>query len=228
MSRARVADGSAVDLTRWQSATSRSRLAVMALVGVLVAVLAGLVGAWWYAPLLGWDAAALVFAGWVWSMIATLDSAGTAAHATAEDPGRVQSDLFVVLASVASLLGVGVVLTQAASQQGSARDLLAALGLVSIALSWWTVHTLFTLRYARLYYGGVPGGIDFNQQAPQPRYLDFAYLAFTVGMTFQVSDTELKTPAVRATVLRHALLAYLFGAVILAATINLISSLASK
>jgi len=69
-------------------------------------------------------------------------------------------------------------------------------------------------------------GSTFNQDTP-PRYLDFAYLAFTIGMTFQVSDTDLETPSIRTTALRHALLSYLFGAVILATTINLISGLGS-
>jgi uncharacterized membrane protein len=77
---------------------------------------------------------------------------------------------------------------------------------------------------ARLYYSHPAGGIDFNQQAP-PRFSDFAYLAFTVGMTFQVSDTDLQTPTVRAAVLRQALLSYLLGAVILATTINLVAGL---
>jgi len=70
------------------------------------------------------------------------------------------------------------------------------------------------------------GGVNFNQDAP-PRYLDFAYLAFTIGMTFQVSDTDLQTGSIRATALRRALLSYLFGAVILATTINLFSGLGS-
>jgi uncharacterized membrane protein len=67
--------------------------------------------------------------------------------------------------------------------------------------------------------------VDFNQDAP-PRYTDFAYMAFTIGMTFQVSDTQLTSAEVRAAALRHALLSYLFGSVILAATINLLAGLA--
>jgi uncharacterized membrane protein len=94
----------------------------------------------------------------------------------------------------------------------------------SVALSWTVVQTVFTSHYARLYYSDPVGGIDFNQQAP-PRFSDFAYLAFTVGMTFQISDTNLETPTLRAAVLRHALLSYLLGAVILATTINLVSGL---
>jgi uncharacterized membrane protein len=98
---------------------------------------------------------------------------------------------------------------------------------LSVVISWLVVHTLFTLRYALVYYTGNERGVDFNQTAP-PRYTDFAYLAFTVGMTFQVSDTTLTTHAIRSTALRHALLSYLFGSLILAATVNLVASLASS
>ena len=77
----------------------------------------------------------------------------------------------------------------------------------SVALAWASVHTVFTTRYARIYYTGPDEGVDFNEDDP-PRYSDFAYLAFTIGMTFQVSDTDLKTKEIRATALKHALLSY--------------------
>jgi uncharacterized membrane protein len=79
------------------------------------------------------------------------------------------------------------------------------------------------LNYARQYYGGLVGGIDFGSE--RPAYADFAYLAFTVGMTFQVSDTVLQSPALRRSVLKHALLSYVFGVAIIAATINLLAGL---
>jgi uncharacterized membrane protein len=84
---------------------------------------------------------------------------------------------------------------------------------------------VFTLRYARLYYLNESGGIDFNQGDELPAYVDFAYLAFTLGMTYQVSDTDLKTRTIRATAPRHALLSYVLGAVVLAITINLVAGL---
>jgi len=191
------------------------------------AVTGVVIGKWPYALLAGWDAAAVVFTAWVWALLATADPADTAAHARREDPGRAQTDLLVLIAAVANLGSVGYVLVQASSAKGSTQDLLAGVGVLGVVLSWLVVHTLYSLRYARLYYTGHPGGVDFNQQTP-PRYVDFAYLSFTIGMTFQVSDTDLQTPAMRATALRQALLAYLFGAVIVAATINLVSQLATK
>jgi uncharacterized membrane protein len=94
-----------------------------------------------------------------------------------------------------------------------------------VFLSWSLVHTVFTLKYARLYYTGLPGGIDFNDTGA-PDYHDFAYLAFTIGMTFQVSDTNIQSKPIRRTVLRHAWLSFPLVAVIIATSINLVSGLA--
>jgi uncharacterized membrane protein len=113
---------------------------------------------------------------------------------------------------------------RAGGAHGGTKAYLLAIGLVSVVFSWFSVHTVFTLVYARLYYGDEPGGIEFNEP-DRPDYLDFAYLAFTIGMTFQVSDTNLTTKTIRRTALRHALVSYLFGAVILALAINIVASL---
>ena len=95
-----------------------------------------------------------------------------------------------------------------------------------MVLSWAVVHTSFALRYAGLYYAGQPGGIDFHDKTATGKYSDFAYVAFTIGMTFQVADTNLQTKRFRKTVLRHALLSYVFGVVIIAIAINVVASLA--
>ncbi len=134
------------------------------------------------------------------------------------------ADAVLLVASVASLLAVGLVIMAGPRQGTGDQDVRAALAVVSVVVSWTVVHTVYTSRYARLYYSGQPGGIGFNQDTP-PRFADFAYLAFTIGMTYQVSDTDLETPEIRATALRQALLSYLLGAVILATTINLVSGL---
>jgi uncharacterized membrane protein len=117
------------------------------------------------------------------------------------------------------------VLVKAANSGGGEKALLIGLGVVSVALSWACVHTVFTLRYARAYYGGkASGGINFNEEEP-PAYLDFAYVAFTIGLTFQVSDTNLSSKPIRRIALRHALLSFLFGAVMIGLTINVLASL---
>ena len=91
------------------------------------------------------------------------------------------------------------------------------------------MHTVFAFRYANVYYTEPVGGIDFKTRGhEQPDYGDFAYTAFTVGMTFQVSDTDITPHKIRHQVLRHGLLSFLFGAVILATTINVLGSLLNE
>lgn len=192
-------------------------------VGLVTAVLVGTLKSWAYAPALGWAAASATYLVWVWAVIGRLDASGTAAHARREDPGRGFSDALVLAATIASFAGVALILMDASDAHGGTKAAVVAMALASVALSWFLVHTLFTLRYASIYYRD-QAGVDFNEEK-QPRYMDFAYLGFTVGMTFQVSDTDLKTDAIRGTVLRQALLSYLLGAIVLATTINLVSGL---
>jgi uncharacterized membrane protein len=203
---------------------SSTRLVVMLVVGLAGALVTGIVARWEFSPIVGWAVACLVYIGWVWFTIGRMDDTATASHATREDPQRGISDLLVLLASVASLGAIVFLLVEAQVSSNSQKVELAVLAVVSVALSWCLVHTLFTLRYASLYYAGTNGGVSFNQEEP-PRYTDFAYLAFTLGMTFQVSDTNLKTHTIRVTALRHALLSYVFGTVILASLINLLAGL---
>lgn len=197
--------------------TAAVRVAVAVAIGVVAALAAGFGLGWVYAASVGWDAAAVVFLAWTWAAILDMDAQATAAHATREDPSKHATQVIMLTASLASLFGVGFLLVRASTATGSAQGLIAGLAVGSVAASWGVVHSLFALRYALIFY--TPDA--------DPRYIDFAYLAFTVGMTFQVSDTDISTVTMRQAVLRHALLSYLFGALILAATINLIASLAS-
>ena len=176
------------------------------------------------ALLAGWDAAAFVFLAWVWSTVATKDATATARSAQAEDASRAASELVLVGAGTASLVAVAFTLAEAGQTDGAARRLLIALAVGSVVVAWACVHTVYALRYARLYYSDPIGGIDFNDDDP-PSYLDFAYVAFTIGMCYQVSDTTLRDPRIRRTALAHAILSYLFGVVIVAGSVNLISGL---
>jgi uncharacterized membrane protein len=211
------------------------RTAAAAGIGLVAAVVTGLLSDWTYAPAVGFDTAGALFLGTTWLSIGRMDAGSTAAHATREDPTRRMTRLIILAAAVASLAGVATLLVGTTS--GTNRAGAAVLGLGSVAIAWLVVHSLFTLHYAQLYYGpgggdparpgaGDGGGIDFALRTP-PQYSDFAYLAFTIGMTYQLSDTPLTTRELRSSVLRHALLSYLFGSLILGASVNLIVSLAS-
>jgi uncharacterized membrane protein len=207
--------------------TARTEVAVSVLVGVAVAVPTILVFSVPLGLLVGWDLTSLVYVIWLWFTIRNRDACDTAERATTTDPNRAVTDVLLLSAAVASLVAVGFVLVRAGQTHGTEELLRVGLGVISVVVSWALVHIVFTLRYAHLYYAGEEGGIDFNQPDP-PIYADFAYLAFTIGMTFQVSDTSLHSPVIRRTALRHALLSYLFGTGILATTINLVATLSSR
>jgi uncharacterized membrane protein len=201
------------------------RILVAAVLGVAVALVVGNTVGWRFA-LAGWIVTASVYVVWTRLILGGMDADQTCEYVTREDPTRVVADVVIVSASVASLGGVGYVVA-AGSHTGPGALEAAVVGILTVAASWFAVHTLFTVHYARLFYSDDPGGINFHDPEP-PRFRDFAYVAFTIGMTYQVSDTEIGLTSIRATVLRHALLSYLLGAVVLAVTINLIAGLGSK
>jgi uncharacterized membrane protein len=203
---------------------ARTRLLVSAVVGIGVGVGVGLAGPWQVAALAGWNSAAAVMIVWVLASLLPLDGAGTSAMATREDNSRVLADTLLVGASVASLVGVGFALMKSNDMGAGTGAALTGLAVLTVMLSWGVVHTVYMLRYARLYYGGGGTGVDFNGDAAAD-YRDFAYLAFTIGMTYQVSDTDLTTKPIRRTATHHALLSYLFGTVVVAMTINVVASL---
>ncbi|GAA1719340.1 DUF1345 domain-containing protein [Fodinicola feengrottensis] len=213
------------EVARTSTVTARVRVMVAAAAGIVAGALCTTAFGWRYAILVGWMCAAAVFVGWVWITIWPMDGPSTRKHAIAEDPGRTLTDLLVVGAALASLAAVGLLLL--ATSTGSQKDIQAGLSVCSVALSWLSVHTVFTTRYARIHYSDHAHGVDFNED-DDARYSDFAYLAFTIGMTFQVSDTDLTTKNIRRTALRHALISYVLGAVVIAATINLVVGLANN
>ncbi len=200
------------------------RVAFAAAVGTPVGVAAAFLTAWQAAVLIGWIAAVGTFVLRAWRHLWPQDAAATSEHATSEDDSRVTADLVVLASCLVSLVAVALLVVETASASGLTKAVFTGVGVVSVVLSWALVHTLFCLRYARLYYDGTLGGIDFHDEEP-PTYHDFAYLAFTVGMTYQVSDTEVNDRAIRATILRHALLSFLFGTSIIALMINVVAGL---
>ena len=178
---------------------------------------------WQAATLIGWDTAALLLIVWIWWAVGGLSPEETRIHALKEDTSVQLTEVIACCRSCAPGGGWTGAHPSGTCHRGS-KGVPDCPGIVSVALSWTLVHTVFTLRYARTYFSEPVGGIDFNEYYP-PTYREFAYLAMTIGMTFQVSDTNLTNKSIRRIALAHALLSYLFGAVILALVINVVSSL---
>jgi uncharacterized membrane protein len=200
------------------------RVILLFAVGLIAGIIAAIFTSSHVAILIGWDVAALSYVTFVWTTLGGADSARTEAVATIEDDTRATAHLLVLMAAVASLAGTGFELYRASNSTGATKFFLSAIGVATVFVSWATVHTMFMLRYAHHYYTPPLGGIDFKSDE-RPDYRDFAYVAFTIGMTFQVSDTDIQSRAIRRTALQHALLSYLFGAVILAVMVNVVAGL---
>ena len=206
-------------LFRWHH-DSRWRLAVAVCCGGAVAAVVAVVLDPTYSLLLGWSATALLYCLITWVSVGRMTASETAAHATREIPGGWSVHLLLMCAALASLGGIAVLILKSSNSRLAA----AGVSLLVIIASWTTVQTLHALRYAREYYRA-GGGIDFHTAEP-PCYLDFAYIAFTVGMSFAISDTDLTSTSMRRIALWHAMLAYLFGTVFVAALVNILASLA--
>jgi uncharacterized membrane protein len=201
------------------------RAIASAVVGAIALAAAWAAGVSWAAAVLtAWDATAITYLASVWWSVATLSAARARQIASSEDGSRRAAELLLVGASVASLVAVGFILAEVGRASGLERGLLTAFAVASVLLAWSVVHTVFALRYARLYYAPPVGGLGFADDDP-PTYGDFAYVAFTIGMTYQVSDTEISKRPIRRTAIHHALLSYVFGAMILGIIINSIATL---
>ena len=170
---------------------------------------------------IGWDLGAALLLGLSLFIILRSNAHETKARAAAEDPGRTVVWLLVCVSSAISLFASAVVLRQAKGIAPEEAELLITVCLGAVILAWLLTHTAFTLRYARLYYGGNghEGGLEFPGEK-EPDDFDFAYFAFTIGMTFQVSDVAITGRRIRRTVLFHSLLSFAYNTALVALALN--------
>jgi uncharacterized membrane protein len=201
-----------------------------ALGGLVAGLVAARFAPWQLSVLVGWDVLAALLVGRIWLRVHSFTPDRTREVATREDDSRASSEILLLLAAVASLGGAAAALLKAHQSDAPLEAILTAAAVVTVALSWALVHTVFALRYAHQFYSpDVDGHIDFKSgRGYQPDYGDFGYVAFTIGMTFQVSDTDVGSRLTRRTVLKHALVSYLFGAVIVALMVNVIATLLNR
>jgi uncharacterized membrane protein len=149
-----------------------------------------------------------------------------------EDGGRIVVFGTVVATTIGSLMGVMILLGNKTFFLGKGVE--TFIYITGVICSWFLLHVIFTYRYALLYYGDHPLDPDLHTvglQIPNelwPDYLDFAYFAFVIGMTFQVSDIEISSRTIRRVALMHGILSFLFNTVIVALAINVVLELRSS
>ena len=198
------------------------RLAGSVIVGAVVGTVAGVLVDPPLGVLVGIAAtfAAFVTAGWI--LLWPMDADATHRNARRETFQPVAEELITVAAALAALVSIVVLLIRGRSVDDASA---AAVALGGVFLAWAGLHLMYAARYAYLYYTPPVGGIDFNNPDYGPAYRDFLYFSYNLGMTYQVSDTSVSNPTIRAVTLRHCLLSYIFGTLILATTINLVAQM---
>ncbi|WP_280236743.1 DUF1345 domain-containing protein [Nocardia cyriacigeorgica] len=200
-----------------------TRLAGSVVAGIVIGALVGILTEWPLGVIAGVAAADTIFVVIGWFVLWPMDAEQTRANARREDFRPVIEELSVVTVASSGLIGIVVILVLGDTGAGEAA---AAVALGGVFMSWATLHLMYAARYAYLYYESPRGGIDFNSDE-QPAYRDFFYFSYNLGMTYQVSDTDVSDRRIRAVALRHNLLSYAFGTVILATTINLVMGIAT-
>ncbi|MFI8002898.1 DUF1345 domain-containing protein [Streptomyces sp. NPDC086010] len=194
------------------------RLAAAVAAGAVTGVATGLPTDLALGFLAGIAAAEAVFVVTGWFALWPMDAATTHHNVRREEFRPAAQELAVVIAALCGL--VGIVLLLLVGDAGLSHAA-AAVALCGVFMAWASLHLMYATRYAYLYYLEPEGGIDFNTDEP-PKYVDFLYFSYNLGMTYQVSDTDVSSSTIRAVALRHCLLSYVFGTGILATAINLV------
>jgi uncharacterized membrane protein len=212
------------------------RLAVLALAGhwrlgagIAAGICGGLLAQALEAPesahlLVGWDVGAATYLALMWRLFLTADAEAMRSRAAQEDESRSMLLLIVLLAILASLIGVIDAMLAVRTSTGPERAIIASCAGVTLVLSWLVLQTVFVPHYAHRHFGegSGAGGIAFPGEPPSS-YMDFVYLAFSVGATFQVSDNSILTSRLRRLVTAHAAAAFVYNTAILALGINIIA-----
>jgi len=185
---------------------------------------AGIEWGWRLGVMTGFDVGAAVFLASLWPLFGT-DVPGIRARAKANDANRGLLLAVTGVVMVAVLAAVGAELQKGEPPTGAAKAVIV----VTLALAWLFSNMVYALHYAHLFYsrragtGGDEGGLDFSGTG-KPCYSDFVYFAFTLGMTFQTSDTGVTTAGMRKIVTAHCFAAFVFNLGVIAFTINVLGS----
>lgn len=182
--------------------------------------------------LCAWSAGTIVYLGLVWHLMRRADAAETQAHSAQDDPARPMIEMILIVASLASLVGVFFAIVEAGEGRSVRTVAVTGLAILSAALAWVLTHTVYAMHYARLYYhpdkdsaeGEPTGGMDFHCDEP-PDYRDFCYFSFAVSTTFGATDVLLTSKHMRRTVMTHSLLSFALATINLSLALNVVTSL---
>jgi uncharacterized membrane protein len=215
----------------WRIVTSRRRLFMALLCGLVIApfVPTGSATTRWIGA---WDGGVAIYIALALHLFLTQTPRHMAANAAAQEEGEWTIFGITVAVVVMSFVTIVEEFANTSSMHGGSKAIHVALVAVTLLLSWLMTQFTFAFRYAHEYYSvsgdgpAVDGGLDFPGEE-HPDYMDFLYFALVLGMTFQVSDVQIKARKLRRLAALHGFLGFTFNTVILALTVNIAAGLLS-
>jgi uncharacterized membrane protein len=205
------------------------RLAPPRFIVFLTLLVVGFIGYWQLpgaesladAAAMSFDLAAAVFLASMLPLLRDTDTGSIRVHAASNDANRL---LVLVITTVVTMVVLAAISGELPLASAGNRMAMAKL-VGTLLLTWLFTNTVYALHYAHLYYssreGKDGGGVDFPGTTT-PDYLDFIYFSFTLGMTFQTSDTEITSRTIRRIATAHSFAAFVFNIGVIAFTINAI------
>lgn len=171
--------------------------------------------------LLGWDVLAGVYvAGWV-VRLSRNHGTDDPAQWLDEIPDSGTALALTLLTSAVGLVAViAIVADQVDEEFGVFTKIVAALAAL---LAWFLLHLGYAEQYARAYYRRLPTRALSFPDTPHPNLLDFAYFAFTIGVSFAVSDVATHTRGIRAQVLVHAIIGFFYNAAVIGVAVGVVT-----
>jgi uncharacterized membrane protein len=200
-------------------------------VALAVAILAALVAPWHMRPMVrvlgAWDVAIWVYLVLIWIHMAQADERSVREFAIRDDENAGVVLFVICLATIASI--AAIVLELASAKNLGAASTAAHYAVTGMTLfgAWFLIPTIFTLHYARLYYGSDPkqSALLFPDHGLQPNYWDFLYFSFTIAVASQTSDVVLRSRTIRRAALAQSILSFYFNVAVLGLCVNIAAGL---
>jgi uncharacterized membrane protein len=169
-----------------------------------------------------WDVFAALYLVLAFITMLRCDTGHIRRSAVMQDDGRF---LLLLLTALGAFASLAAIVFELGASKGNPAGLIFAI--VTIALSWTTVHTAFALHYAHEFYRNKkPGGLQFpsGDGHTEADYWDFVYFSFVIGMTAQVSDVGITDKIIRRTATVHGIISFVFNTALIALMVNIAGS----
>lgn len=103
---------------------------------------------------------------------------------------------------------------------------------LALFMTWLQLHNGFAIYYAKSYYEQNPRSLHdgepqqgFVFQGAEPTFSDFLYVAYSIGLTYSMTDCSVEDSGIRRVVIIHCIAAFLFASTVLSIILSLVTQI---